>query len=167
MKSTALGMLILASVFGVVAAESSESAAPVAPAASGSPETPAARAEDRPRAVEPRASTVTNADFCLFPGAPPSDIKYVVIKELKVGKGTYGGVTDVLPALAARARSMGADAIIEYAGSQRFGFWPWRMVRPVVSGVAIRWTGPATPDCGAIGGTTLGAVLASNQAPQR
>ncbi|MFC0403194.1 hypothetical protein [Paraburkholderia rhizosphaerae] len=106
-------------------------------------------------------------DFCFFAHLPPADQKYEVVKKLKVGKGTYGGVNDILPKLAENARTRGADAIIEYGGSQRFGFWPWRMVRPVVRGVAVKWTEPKSVDCEAIGGTKLSTILTTNQAPEK
>lgn len=104
-------------------------------------------------------------DFCFFADLPPISQKYRAIKKLKVGKGSYGGVKDILPKMAEKARMYGADAIIEYRGSQRFGFWPWRMVRPVVRGVAVQWTEPRSVDCESIGGTKLSTILSSNQPP--
>jgi hypothetical protein len=86
---------------------------------------------------------------------------------VKIGKGSYGGVNDILPKLAEYARLRGADAIIEYTGSQRFGFWPWRLVRPVVRGVAVQWTEPKTVNCEAIGGTKLSTILSTNLPPER
>jgi hypothetical protein len=106
-------------------------------------------------------------DFCFFAHLPPADQKYTVVKKLKVGKGTYGGVTDILPKLAENTRSRGADAIIEYGGAQHFGFWPWRMVRPVVHGIAVKWTGSAPVNCEAAGGTTLSTILSTNLAPEK
>jgi len=105
------------------------------------------------------------SDFCFLSGAPPSDVRYSVIREMKLGKGSYGGVTDILGKLTEQARMLGADAIINYTGSQRFGFWPWRVVRPVVRGTAVKWEDPAKPDCKAIGGSTLSEILISNRPP--
>ena len=105
------------------------------------------------------------ADFCFLAGTPPSDVKYTVIKRLKVGKGTYGGVKDILPKLAAHAKKVGADAIMNYTGSQRFGLLPWRMVRPVVRGVAIKLSDQNKMDCTAIGGRTLKEIFAADKAP--
>ncbi|MBF5005955.1 hypothetical protein [Diaphorobacter caeni] len=105
------------------------------------------------------------AQICFFPGPPPSDVKFQTLRKLKVGKGTYGGVRDILPKFASQAQSLGADAVMNYAGSQRFGFWPWRMVRPVVNGVAIKWTTPPGKDCAALGGSTLATILATDRAP--
>lgn len=105
------------------------------------------------------------SDFCFLTGLPPSDQKYRVIEKLKVGKGTYGSVKDLQVKVAKYAQSRGADAIIEYTGSQRFGFWPWRMVRPVVRGTAVEWAGPKPADCESIGGTKLRTILSSGQTP--
>ncbi|MEZ2354788.1 hypothetical protein [Caballeronia sp. RCC_10] len=105
------------------------------------------------------------ADFCFFASLPSSGQNYKIIKKLKIGKGTYGSVENLLPTMAERARQQGADAIIEYTGSQRFGFWPWRMVRPVVRGVAVQWTEPKPATCESIGGTKLSTILSSHQAP--
>ena len=116
-----------------------------------------------------RASSEAGKDaqsFCIFDKQPPSDMKYQPIRALKVAKGSYGGVTDILPKFVNSAIALRADAIIEYNGSQRFGFFPWRMVRPVVSGTAVQWTVPATRSCEAMGGTTLQTILLTNKAPK-
>ena len=104
-------------------------------------------------------------DFCFFARLPPASQKYKVIKNVKIGKGTYGSVQDILPKMAEYAQLRGADAIVEYAGSQRFGFWPWRMVRPVVRGVAVQWTDPKPATCESVGGTKLSTILSSGQPP--
>lgn len=104
-------------------------------------------------------------DFCFFANLPSSGQNYRIIKKIKIGKGTYGSVENVLPTMAERARQQGADAIIEYTGSQHFGFWPWRMVRPIVRGVAVQWTDPKPASCESIGGTKLSTILSSHQAP--
>jgi hypothetical protein len=109
--------------------------------------------------------TADVSGLCFFAGIPSLDVKYRVIRKLKLGKGTYGGVKEILPKFATNARKIGADAIIHYTGSQRFGFFPWRMIRPVVYGVAIKWSDPQKHDCAAIGGTTLSAILASDKPP--
>jgi hypothetical protein len=106
-------------------------------------------------------------DFCFFAGSPPPDESYTVIRQFKIGKGTYGGVKDILPRVASRAQQMGADAVINYTSSQRFGFFPWRVVRPVVGGVAIKWTTPKKRDCDAMGGATLQTILDTDEPPSR
>ena len=117
--------------------------------------------------AEAAAPTAEAASFCFVSAVPPIDIKYTVIKKLKVSKGTYGGVKDVLPKLADYALIAGADAIINYNGAQRFGFFPWRLVRPVVSGTAVKLADASKKDCAALGGSTLKEILATNVAPPR
>lgn len=113
----------------------------------------------------PEPSSAPRGSLCLFTGAPPSDYRYVVIKRLKFGKGSYGSVNDVLPRLVEEAHALGADAVIEYNGSQRFGFWPWRFVRPVVRGTAIKWSPSRSVDCTSIGGVPTDGTLTA--APAR
>lgn len=103
-------------------------------------------------------------NLCFFAGTPVGR-EYKVIRRVVAGKQTYGGVKEILPRLAVTAKKLGADAVINYSGSQRFGFFPWRMVRPVVRGVAVKWVEPVTQDCAALGGSTLNAILASDRAP--
>ncbi len=107
------------------------------------------------------------ADFCFFAGTPSPEMKFTTIRKLKVGKGTYGGIKEILPKLAQHARKVGADAIIQYNGSQRFGFFPWRMVRPVVTGVAIKWVEPKKTDCAAMGGAPLKLILTEDKPPSQ
>jgi len=104
-------------------------------------------------------------NICFFSGNPPIDVKYTVIRKIKAGKGTYGDVRDILPKFAGYAQKYGGDAIIGYTGSQRFGLWPWRMVRPVVRGTAVKWSIPPSQDCAAMGGSTLSSIMATNQPP--
>ncbi|SEA28720.1 hypothetical protein [Paraburkholderia sartisoli] len=106
-------------------------------------------------------------DFCFFANLPPAGQKYRVIKRVSIGKNSYGSVTAILPRMAEYAQMRGADAIIEYTGSQRFGFWPWRVVRPVVRGTAVQWTEPKAVDCESIGGTKLSTILSSGQPPAK
>lgn len=107
-----------------------------------------------------------NLGVCLFAGGPPSDIKYQRIRKVKAAKGTYGSVREVLPKLNAVATSFSADAIINYSGSQRFGFWPWRFIRPVAWGIAVRLNNPKNLSCSDMGGITVGDVLKYGAVPQ-
>jgi len=151
------------------AASTSAAASAAAAPAVTAPAEPAASAAETATADVPPASTAAapTGDFCFFAHTPASDVAYTTLRELRVGKGTYGGVKDLLPKLVAEARAMGGDAIIHYDGAQRFGFWPWRMVRPVVHGVAIKWKVPVAPDCNAVGGTLLSTILATDRPPPR
>ena len=103
--------------------------------------------------VAPHPIVVGNPPVCLLAGKPPASAAYSVIKNLKLGKNSYGSVDQAITLMGDQARKLKADAIIDYTGSQRFGFWPWRFVRPIVKGTAVRWTAPASVDCVAIGGS--------------
>ncbi|MFT3762641.1 MAG: hypothetical protein QM761_08530 [Pseudoxanthomonas sp.] len=113
----------------------------------------------------PADGVVAGDDMCILTGAPPDGVKYVKVKDIKLGKGSFGSVKDMLDGFAGQVRQAGGEAVINYNGSQRFGFWPWRFVRPVVRGTAIRWEGPDKPECSAIGGTMLKEIIATNIAP--
>jgi len=120
-----------------------------------------APAGSRTRALLPPPPEL--ADFCFVPSTPAAGT-YTVIRRVKLGKGTYGLITDILPKFAENAKRLGADAIVEYDGAQRFGLFPWRMVRPVVHGVAVKWIAqPAS--CAAVGGTTLQSIMETGQRP--
>ena len=109
---------------------------------------------------------LTSSQVCLIQGLPKAGFKYTVLQKVTANKGTYGSVAEMLPPLASQALALGGSALINYNGGQRFGFWPWRMTHPVVTGMAIRWDGPA-PDCTAAGGSTVAAVMSSNQEPKK
>ena len=98
-------------------------------------------------------ATAADQKICILAGTPTESSQYTVIRRLKIGKGTYGSVDDAIAMLVVRARKSGADAVINYTGSQRFGFWPWKFVRPVVRGTAIKWNAESTFDCVASGGS--------------
>ena len=102
---------------------------------------------------------------CLFTGTPPTEYSYVTLRKLKYGKGSYGSVNDLLPQVIRDAKAVGADAIIHYNGAQRFGFWPWRFVRPVVTGTAIKWSPARDIDCASAGGHYSTGTLAEAPPP--
>lgn len=104
-------------------------------------------------------------DICLLTGVPPSDLNYTKLSKVKTAKGSFGSVVDILPQFAAQAQALEADAIINYAGTQRFGFWPWRIIRPVARGQAIKWDSNVKPECAQIGGTRISTVIATRIAP--
>lgn len=111
------------------------------------------------------ATAGNSLDICLVTGLPSSDIKYEKIRKIKLGKNSYGSVSDILPAFAGKADSLGADAVVNYVGSQRFGFWPWRVVRPVVRGEAVKLHIGDDKTCKDIGGATVKRVIETNKEP--
>ncbi len=96
-------------------------------------------------------SPVAKTPLCLFANTP--SVQFKTIKRIKVAKGTYGGVTDLYPRLNQITDKYKANAVINYTASQRFGFWPWRMVRPVGLGTAVQIETPF--DCKTLGGTEI------------
>lgn len=92
-------------------------------------------------------------ELCLLTGMPKPEYTYQEVRKVKAGKNSYGSVNDVIPLLVNQARNLGADAVINYNGSQRFGFWPWRFIRPVATGLAVKWDNPSSVDCEGMGGT--------------
>lgn len=93
----------------------------------------------------------TQSSLCLFSGTPAVEFK--TIKRIKVGKGTYGSFTDLHPRLHQIADKYKANAVINYNVSQRFGFWPWRIVRPVGTGTMAHIN--TAFDCKTLGGTAI------------
>jgi len=93
-----------------------------------------------------------NVKICLIAGLPEKNYPYEVIKFVKFGKGSYGRVNDSIPEFIKQAKVLEADAIINYQGSQRFGFWPWRITRPVLRGDAIKWDSDEPVNCEDAGG---------------
>jgi hypothetical protein len=93
-----------------------------------------------------------NTKICLIAGLPNNNADYTLIKRIKFGKGSYGRVNDALPSLIDQAKVLKADAIINYEGSQRFGFWPWRITRPILRGDAIVWAAKEKVNCEEVGG---------------
>ena len=130
---------------------------------------PAASAPEQAASGTPKNKYVVKAEdagFCLYGGKPTGDARYKTVKNVKTSRETYGSVLDELPRFVATAKALGADAVVDYNGAQHFGFWPWRLVRPVASGVAIKWDGPA-PDCAASGGATFATIMATDKEPPR
>lgn len=98
-------------------------------------------------------SSAEGTKICLLSGMPPSDVEYKVIRNIKSGRHSFGSVNSILPKLFQLGEKYGADAIINYNGSQRFGFWPWQFIRPIATGTAVTWTLPEGNSCESIGGT--------------
>lgn len=95
--------------------------------------------------------TAVSKPICLYKDTPA--VEYEIIRNYHVGKNSYGSVNDIMPAFIQKVKKSNADAIINYSASQRFGFWPWRFIRPVVKGTAVRWKDGQTVDCLETGGT--------------
>ncbi|WP_151793440.1 hypothetical protein [Acinetobacter nosocomialis] len=99
-----------------------------------------------------QAENIVKSPVCVLETVPSAD-HYKSLKRIKVAKGIYGGYEEIKPKLANAARKYGADVVIDYEQRQRFGFWPWRIVRPVLTGTAVKWNTPF--DCAALGGKEI------------
>jgi hypothetical protein len=170
-KYSSLLAVSLLLMCGVAMADDGEppAQAPGAAASTSAADEAAALAKDNAEAnAELAAMPAADRDMCLIPGKPVGQQgNYQTLRKLKVARQTYGSVVLVLPQLVKEARAAGADAIMDYNGSQRFGFWPWRLVRPVATGTAIKWAGGQPGDCASLGGTALSKVIATHKAPAR
>ena len=99
--------------------------------------------------AKPETTDQPALHICAIKGTPDSS-QFQIKKRIKVAKGTYGSVVELYPRFAERAHQVGGNVVINYNASQRFGFWPWRFVRPVMWGKAVKWNTPV--DCKALGG---------------
>src|SRR2546425_9510255 len=95
---------------------------------------------------------VTGPPICVISGVPPREARWAILKSLKVGRQTYGPAEICLQEMVRQARRLGADAIVNYHGAQHFGFWPWRFIRPIAEGDAVRIDNPEAFNCAALGG---------------
>lgn len=87
---------------------------------------------------------------CLLKSPLPSAYAYKVIGKVNSSKKTYGSVNELLPLIAADARAVGADAIINLVTGQKMGAFAW--ARPVATGTAVKLADPAAFNCVANGG---------------
>ncbi|MBR4783939.1 MAG: hypothetical protein IK012_01630 [Fibrobacter sp.] len=90
-------------------------------------------------------------DFCFF-DTEPNGAAFTVLKRVVVGGGFYGSADGLKPKLEDKAKKQGGNSVANYKGSQRFGFWPWRFIRPVVSGDAIQILNANGKSCEELGG---------------
>lgn len=105
-----------------------------------------------------------SVEFCYIEGeAPQGNVDYTFLKNVKAAKGVYGSVTEVIPQLRAVTILRGGNAVVNYKASQRFGFWPWRFVRPVARGRAIQITDAHGLSCSEMGGRTLNELVGSDE----
>ena len=98
----------------------------------------------RPGRLSPaQAQLATSASTAAHPRATPNTSSLSPAKTAR--EGTYGSVLDELPRFVRGPRRPAATRSSNYNGGQHFGFWPWRLVRPVLTGVPVKFDGPAGP----------------------
>ena len=90
-------------------------------------------------------------DFCYF-DTEPNGAAFTVLKRAVVGGSFYGSTEGLKPKLEQKVKGLGGNSIANFKASQRFGFWPWRIIRPVVSGDAIQILNANGKSCEELGG---------------
>lgn len=91
---------------------------------------------------------------CFLKGGLDNSYKYTPLGRVVSTKRSYGGVDELYGPMAEKARSIGADAILNFHAGQRFkGPLPWRIVSPTGYGQAISLDDTGTRlDCSQLGG---------------
>lgn len=92
---------------------------------------------------------------CMLAGVLPEGFKYQEVGRITATKRTYGGVDELLLAIADEARRIGVEVIDGLQADHRFrGPLPWRAVSPVGSGRMLKLEPASLPlDCENLGGT--------------
>ncbi|MCF0222252.1 MAG: hypothetical protein HUK19_08165 [Fibrobacter sp.] len=90
--------------------------------------------------------------FCFFESTPNSDVEFVNVRKVKLKKGVYGSVNQVIPRVKPYVETLGGNAIINFQAKQRFSIWPWRFMTPVAWGKAIRIIDSKGQSCEEMGG---------------
>ena len=153
MKISLLSISILSLSLPLFAQEADSAAARTAP------DTIIVRQADATTASAPE--TIPGGNICLFSGEPRPGIVFELKKNVKLGKGTYGSIKDILPGFAELVLSRGGNAVINYVGSQRFSILPWRIIYPVTRGQAIHITDSHGMSCAEMGGITIQDAMSS------
>lgn len=90
-------------------------------------------------------------DFCYF-DTEPNGAAFTVLKKVVAAGNFYGSAEGLKPKLEDKAKRQGGNSVANFKASQRFGFWPWRVIRPVVSGDAIQILNANGKSCEELGG---------------
>lgn len=102
--------------------------------------------------ADPQAARLAShaGQVCMLRSPLPGDVKYKVVGNINSAKQTYGSVNELLPLMAADARQVGADAVINLNTGQKIGAWAW--ARPVGTGTAVKLENREAFNCVASGG---------------
>jgi hypothetical protein len=103
-------------------------------------------------ATVPLGNRPPDRPICVMKGVAQPPVKYGLVRRMKLGRQTFGGIRPLTAKMVQQARMEDADAIFNYRASQRFGFWPWRFIRPVVWGDAVQINNAEAFDCEKLGG---------------
>ena len=98
--------------------------------------------------------TVQLEEFCAFEDFP-QDVPFKVLAPVKAAKNFYGSAEGLRPVIKEKVAKRKGNSVANYHENQRFGSWPWRMIRPVASGDAIVILNPRGKTCAEMGGEAL------------
>ena len=87
---------------------------------------------------------------CFMKSPMPSAYKHTVVGKMNSSKKTYGSVNELMPLMAADARRVGADAVVNLVTGQQMGAFAWS--RPVATGTAVKLEDRSSFNCVANGG---------------
>ena len=94
---------------------------------------------------------------CMFAGGLPDGLRYEEVARIVATQRTYGGVDEVLQAMADEGRRIGVEAILGLQAGQKFKSpFPWRYTSPVGQGTLIKLDPGSLPlDCEKLGGKPI------------
>jgi hypothetical protein len=112
----------------------------------------ACAARSNVKLADPQATKLAPhaGQVCMLRSPLPADVKHKVLGNINSSKHTYGSVNELLPLMAADARAIGADTVINLNTGQKMGAWAW--ARPVGTGVAVKLDDKASFNCASAGG---------------
>ena len=93
-------------------------------------------------------------EFCAFEDFP-QDVPFKVLAPVKAAKSVYGSADALRPVIKEKVAKRKGNSVANYHENQRFGFWPWRVIRPVASGDAIVILNSRGKSCAEMGGEAL------------
>ncbi|GGY60429.1 hypothetical protein [Pseudoduganella albidiflava] len=112
----------------------------------------ACAARSNVKLADPQATKLAPhvGQVCMLRSPLPEGVKHKVLGNINSSKQTYGSVNELLPLMAADARAIGADTVINLNTSQKMGAWAW--ARPVGTGVAVKLEDKGSFNCASSGG---------------
>jgi hypothetical protein len=94
-----------------------------------------------------------NGLVCMLAGPLPKEFRYSDIGQITTTKGTYGGIDEVLYAMAEEGRRIGVDAIVELQSGRRHSSMVWRYSTPIGKGRLVKLSADSPPlECEKIDG---------------
>ncbi|MBS7777704.1 hypothetical protein [Acidovorax sp. CCYZU-2555] len=83
-----------------------------------------------------KSDVQTNKPILMTKGSLPPEVKVEVVGEIRAQQSFYGDTSRVYESMAAKARQVGADAVVEVKVKYRVAAFAWGA--PSISGVGIK-----------------------------